>query len=57
MKKKLNNLSENKYKNIFSKNNVLFKKIFLLKKLNQELFQYIWDPKRLNIGKLDWPIT
>lgn len=43
--------------NTFSKKRVLLKKFFLLKKLTQELFQYIWDPKRFNIGKLGWPIV
>jgi hypothetical protein len=56
LKKNLNTLSENKKKKIFSKNKVLLKKFFLLKTSSQELFQYMWVPKRFKIGKLDWPI-
>lgn len=52
-KKKLNSFSEKRYKYIFSKKMVLLKKFFLLKKLSQVLFQYICDPRRFNIGKLD----
>jgi hypothetical protein len=53
VKKKLNILSENKNRKIFSKNKVLLKKSFLLKKFTHVLFQYICVPRRLITGRLD----
>jgi hypothetical protein len=53
LKKNFNIRSVNKKKKILSTKTVLLKKKFLLKLLNQQLFQYMYIPERFKIGKFD----